>query len=146
MRTLFPTRRSSDLGSLPPLLKPGGVVTVVVLPPFCLWEALLVFKGKVRTALRRFFSGNGRKARVEGFPFRCWYYWPSVIQKALGKDFETLDLEGLCTLVPPSYIEGFAEKRPALYAYLKAMEDRKRRSWPWKYIGDYYIISLRKLS
>lgn len=134
------------IGSLPPLLKPGGVVTVVVLPPFCLWEALLVFKGKVRTALRRFFSGNGRKARVEGFPFRCWYYWPSVIQKALGKDFETLDLEGLCTLVPPSYIEGFAEKRPALYAYLKAMEDRKRRSWPWKYIGDYYIISLRKLS
>ena len=134
------------IASFPPLLKPGGTVTVVVLPPLCLWETLLVFKGKVRTAFRRFFSRGGRKARVEGFPFRCWYYWPSVVRKALGEDFETLDLEGLCTLVPPSYIEGFAEKRPELYDYLRGLEERKRRGWPWKYIGDYYIISLRKLS
>jgi ubiquinone/menaquinone biosynthesis C-methylase UbiE len=134
------------VASFPPLLKPGGMVTLVLLPPFCLWETLLVLKGKVRTAFRRFFSNRGRNARVEGFPFKCWYYWPSVVHKALGPSFETLDLEGLCTLVPPSYIEGFAEKRPELYRYLKALEEKRRRLWPWKYIGDYYILSLRKLS
>lgn len=132
------------LASLPPLLKPGGLVTVVILPPFCLWETMLVFKGKLRTAFRRWFAGGGRKARVEGFPFRCWYYWPSVVRKALGPSFEVLDLEGLCTLVPPSYIEGFAEKRPELYASLRGREERVRRRWPWRVVGDYYIITLRK--
>jgi SAM-dependent methyltransferase len=135
---------SKVLASLPPLLKPGGVVTLVVLPPFCLWETLLIFKGKFGTAGRRFFAQQGRRAKVEGVPFRCWYYRPSVVRKALGEGFEWLDLEGLCTMVPPSYIEGFAEKRPRWYASLKGLEERVRRKWPWKYMGDYYIISLRK--
>ena len=34
------------LGSLSRFLKPGGKVTLVLLPRFCLWESLLVFKGK----------------------------------------------------------------------------------------------------
>ncbi len=130
--------------SFSPLLKPGGVVSLVLLPPFCLWETLLVFRGKFRTALRRFFSRHGRKAKVEGLPFRCWYYAPSVVRRALGSSFETLDLEGLCTLVPPSYMEGFAEKHPVLFEYLRNAEEQRRRSWPWKFVGDYYIISLRK--
>src|ERR1700739_4811201 len=54
------------LAALPRLLKPKGMITLVVLPKFCLWETLLVFKGKFRTAFRRFFSRHGRKARVEG--------------------------------------------------------------------------------
>jgi hypothetical protein len=50
----------------------------------------------------------------------------------------------LCTLVPPSYIEGFPEKHPGAYEVLKAKEDKWKNKWPWKYIGDYYIISLKK--
>ena len=132
--------------SMPPLLKPGGVITLVILPPFCLWESLLVFKGKFKTATRRWFSHKGRMARVEGLPFRCWYYNPSVVEEALGEDWETIDLEGMCTCVPPSYMEGFAEKHPGLYTFLKKAEARNRRKWPWKYMGDYYIISLRRKS
>jgi ubiquinone/menaquinone biosynthesis C-methylase UbiE len=132
------------LATLPPLLKPGGTITLVILPPFCLWESLLVVKGKFKTATRRWFSRKGRMARVEGLPFRCWYYAPSVVKKALGEQWETTDLEGLCSFVPPSYIEGFAEKLPSLYAFLRKTEDKYSRSWPWKYIGDYYIISLRR--
>jgi hypothetical protein len=60
------------------------------------------------------------------------------------KEFELLGLEGLCTMVPPSYIEHFAEKRPRLYAWLRGLEDRWKGSWPWRAIGDYYIISFRK--
>lgn len=36
------------LASFNSLLKPGGVATMVIIPEFCLWEALLVFKGKFR--------------------------------------------------------------------------------------------------
>jgi ubiquinone/menaquinone biosynthesis C-methylase UbiE len=134
------------LTSLSPLLKSDGMVTLVILPKFCLWETLLLFKGKFRTAFRRFFSSKGRTAHIEGNYFKCWYYNPSYITSRLKDSFDVLSIEGLCTLVPPSYIENFAEKHPSAYNYLKRKEDKLKTRWPWKVIGDYYIISLRKKS
>lgn len=128
------------------LLKPGGILTVVVLPEFCLWETLLLLKWKYRTATRRFFSRKGRKAKVEGQPFTCWYYNPAFIQRHLKSSFFTLSLEGLCTFVPPSYIEHFAEKHPAAYAFLQKLENKYKDGWLWRSIGDYYILTLKKMA
>ena len=132
------------LDSLSPLLNPGGLVTMVILPPFCLWESMLFFKGKFRTATRRFFSSGGRKARIEGNYFTCWYYTPSFVIKRMSHSFDLLDLEGLCSVVPPSYIENFGEKYPAIFRFLKKKEAQFKNKKPWKYIGDYFIISFRK--
>jgi ubiquinone/menaquinone biosynthesis C-methylase UbiE len=132
------------LASFSPLLKPGGMATLVILPKFCLWETLLVIKGKFRTAFRRFFIGKGRKAHVEGVHFKCWYYNPSYVIKQLKNEFDVLSIEGLCTIVPPSYIEGFAEKHPSAYKFLTGLEDKWKSAWPWRCMGDYYIISLKK--
>jgi ubiquinone/menaquinone biosynthesis C-methylase UbiE len=132
------------LTSFNSLLKPGGVVTLVMLSKFCLWETALLVRGKFKTATRRFFSRNGRKAKVEDVFFSCWYYNPSYIMKKLRQNFEVLNVEGLCTIVPPSYIENFAEKHPRAWKYLKNKEDNYKSKWPWKFIGDYYILSLRK--
>jgi len=132
------------LRSLVDLVKPGGKITLVLLPKFCLWESLLLFRGKFRTASRRWFSRKGVKSHVEGHYFRCWYYPPSFVTGALKDEFELLGLEGLCTLVPPSYIEHFAERHTPLYNALRRREDRWKDKWPWKYIGDYYIITLQK--
>ena len=132
------------LQALPSLLKPGGTVTLVIISRFCLWETMMLFRGKFKTAFRRFFSGAGRKAMVEGHSFRCWYYAPQQVQKLMQKDFELLSLEGLCTLVPPSYMEGFAQKYPRLFHFLLARENKWKGRWPWKAMGDYYIISFRK--
>ena len=132
------------LNSFAPVLKKGGIVTLVILPEFCLWETLPLFKGKFKTAFRRFFKSNGTNSHVEGIYFKCWYYNPSYIINNLKRSFDVIGLEGLCTIVPPSYIKGFAEKHPGLFRFLKRSENRFKSSWPWKYIGDYYIISLVK--
>ena len=133
------------LQSFWPLLRPGGQVSLVILPKFCLWETLMLFRGKFRTAFRRVFSGRkGARSHVEGHHFRCWYYSPSYVMRHLGKDYELLSLEGLCTLVPPSYIEGFAEKHPMAYRMLRVWENKWKAKWPWRSVGDYYIISFRK--
>jgi ubiquinone/menaquinone biosynthesis C-methylase UbiE len=131
------------LTSLSELVKPGGVITLVILPSFCLWESLLLFRGHWRTALRRFSGRKGSTAKIGDQHFRCWYYSPSFVRRSLPQ-FKQLDLEGLCTLVPPSYLEGVAEKYPRMFSFLKKMEGRLRRSWPWRLIGDYYIISMQK--
>jgi len=132
------------LRSFKPLLKDDGIVTLVLLPKFCLWETLLVFRGKFKTAFRRFFSSHGRKAHIEGEHFLCWYYNPSFVKRILRQDFDVVKIEGLCAIVPPSYIENFAEKFPKLFKLLTTVEEKWKESWPWKVVGDYYIISLRK--
>lgn len=132
------------LKSLSPIIKPGGLVTLVLLPRFCLWEFLLLFKGKFKPAFRRLFSHHGATARVEGAYFKCWYYNPSYVIKELKEQFELLSIEGLCTIVPPSYIEHFTEKHPRIHRFLVSWEEQLKNQWPWKYIGDYYIISLKK--
>jgi len=134
------------LRSFSPLLNRGGIVTLVLLPKFCLWETSLFLKGKFKTAFRRFFSAGGRTAHIEGEYFRCWYYNPSFVIKHLNKEFDVLRLEGVCTLVPPSYIENFAEKHPKAFNALKDREDKWKSKWPWRSIGDYYIISFKKRS
>ncbi len=132
------------LGSFDSLMKPGGIVTMVILPPFCLWESLLMFKGKFRTAFRRFFSSKGRHAQIDGLPFTCWYYSAGFVKRLLRSNYNLIEMEGLCTIVPPSYIEKFPENHPIIYSYLRSVENRLKNRWPWKYIGDYYIISFRK--
>ena len=132
------------LHSFDRLLKPGGIVVLVVLPKFCLWETALIAKGKFKTATRRFFSNEGRKAKIDDAAFTCWYYNPGYIIKQLSNNFELLKVEGLCTIVPPSYIEHFAERYPATFSRLCKMEEKLKEKWPWKFIGDYYIISFRK--
>jgi len=132
------------LRSFSTLLNPGGVITLVLLPKFCLWETLLFIKGKFKTAFRRFFSATGRNAHIEGEYFRCWYYNPSFIKRHLEAEFDVLAVEGLCTVVPPSYVENFAEKYPKTFRVLKDKEDKWKAKWPWRSVGDYYIISCRK--
>ncbi|MDB5230301.1 MAG: methyltransferase protein [Chitinophagaceae bacterium] len=130
--------------SFDPLLKQNGLVTLVIMPPFCLWEFLLLFKGKFRTAFRRLFSSNGSDAHVEGEYFRCWYYKPSFITKNLNTNFTVVKTEGLCTIVPPSYIGNFTRRYPKIYSVLQKAEERLKSEWPWRFIGDYYIITLKK--
>jgi ubiquinone/menaquinone biosynthesis C-methylase UbiE len=138
-------RLDEVLRSLPPLLKPGGTVTLVIISKFCLWEFLLLFKGRFKTAFRRFLSTGGRKAHIEGTYFKCWYYTPRYIRKHLGKEFEQIALEGLCTLVPPSYVKSFDSKHPKLFRTLSRLEEKWKSSFFWRSSGDYFIISLRKV-
>jgi ubiquinone/menaquinone biosynthesis C-methylase UbiE len=128
------------------LLNPGGTVTLVIISPFCLWETLQFFRGRFKDAFRRFFSSKGRKAVVEGKEFTCWYYKPSFMRKVMQKEFDYVGIEGMCSLIPPSYMENFPVKYPKLFSFLKRMENKYRSSWPLTRIGDYFIISFRKKS
>ena len=131
------------LASFDPFLKPGGFVCLVIISRFCLWEFLLLLKGKFKTAFRRFNAGKGRKAHVEGQHFHCWYYNPSYIIKSM-ENYEAQTIEGLCTFVPPSYIELFTEKHPLMFQFLEKKEQKWKSLWPWRSIGDYFIITLKK--
>lgn len=132
------------LFSFDTLLADKGLVVLVVLPPFCLWETFLAMRGNFKAAFRRFDSKHGVDAHIEGVHFKCWYYKPQYIVNALKDSFDVLGIEGLCSIAPPSYFEYFPKKHPRLYKLLQRLENRFKSSWPWRNIGDYYIIVLRK--
>jgi ubiquinone/menaquinone biosynthesis C-methylase UbiE len=131
------------LKDLDKLLRPGGRVTLVLMPKFCPWEVMMLFRGYFKTAFRRFGS-SGAGANVEGVPFQCYYYDPSFVIRHLGKSYRLLHLKSLGLAVPPPYIEGFKEKRPKLFHRLESWEKALCARWPFNRWGDHYMISLEK--
>ena len=134
---------SSVINSFTQLLNPGGTVTLVIMPPVCPWEILLALKGNFKTAFRR-FKPNGAESHLEGETFMSYYFRPSKIISAFGKDYEVKELQGLGSLVPPPYLDNFPRKHPLLFANLKRKEEKYCQSFPFNRWADHFILTMRK--
>jgi len=127
---------------LPKVLKPGAVVTWVLISPYCLWEWFFALKGKFGLAFRRLKKRNV-KAHLEGVEFATFFFSPKEVRKAFGPDFEMIKLQGLATFTPPPYLDWISIKLPKLYKFLTRL-DEKTSYWPiLRSIGDHFIITLK---
>ncbi len=124
------------------LLNASGKVTLMVMPKVCPWELIMVFKGKFKTAFRRFRRKT--PAHIEGVHFLCYYYNPNYILKALKQDFELVSLNGVFITVPPEFYENFVERYPRLFRILSAIDRKISKFFPFTYCCDHYMITLRK--
>jgi ubiquinone/menaquinone biosynthesis C-methylase UbiE len=88
------------------ILKPGGKVTLAIMPHICLWELGLIFRGIFETAFRR-LNKNGTEANVEGINFTTYYHSVSKTIKALGSSFRVLEIQGLASVSPLPYMINF---------------------------------------
>lgn len=127
---------------MPGILRPGGTVTWVLMPPVCLWEMAEVLRGKFRVAFRR-FARNGVRSHLEGLQFTVYYFSPRRTIDWFGNDYELLELEGLSVITPISHNKLLANQYPRLYASLAWLDDRLSKHPPWWGWGDFYIISMR---
>ncbi|HTP03098.1 MAG TPA: methyltransferase domain-containing protein [Anaerolineales bacterium] len=130
------------VAQLPRILRPGGIVTWVLMPHVCLWEMAEVFRGHFRLAFRR-LSRKAVRANLEGLQFDVYYFSPREALHWFGSGFELLALEGLSVLTPTAESKGFARSFPRLYRSLSWLDDRLSPRWPWYGWGDFYILSLR---
>ncbi len=133
---------SPVIAQLPQVLKPGGIVTWVLMPHVCLWEMAEVFRGQFRLAFRR-FSRQAVRANLEGLQFDVYYFSPQQVLGWFGSSYELLALEGLSVLTPTAESKSFARMFPRLYRSLAWLDDRLSPHWPWYGWGDFYILSLR---
>jgi ubiquinone/menaquinone biosynthesis C-methylase UbiE len=124
------------------LLKPGGYVTLVVMPPVCLWEWLWIFKGHTGKAFRR-LSKDGASAHLEGEFFQTFYHSVKDIKKALGKNFKLVKCEGLGSLAPPPSKVQFAVDFPRLYKLLQLLDTRVRFGFPFNRWADHVIVTFQ---
>ena len=126
---------------LPRLLRPGGLLTWVIMPPICPWELALTVKDP-RVGLRRLRRG-GVLANVEGVRFMTYYFSPQQVRRALGPRFVQVHLEGLSVVTPPADNKRFASRHPRLYSTLVRLDDALCDHWPFKNWGDFFIITMR---
>jgi ubiquinone/menaquinone biosynthesis C-methylase UbiE len=127
---------------LPKVLKPGGVVTWVLMPHICLWEMAEVFRGDFALAFRRFPRGRVR-ANLEGLHFDVFYFSPQQVIAWFGVHFDFLALEGLSVFTPTAESKNFAKRYPRFYRTLSWLDDKLSPRWPWNGWGDFYILTMR---
>ena len=130
--------------SLPNILKPGGLVTWVLMPPVCLWEMAEVFRGNFRLAFRR-LSHMGTRSHLEGLYFNVYYFKSQQVIQWFGSDYSFIALEGLSVITPTAESKNLAKQFPRLYRALAWLDDRLSARHPWREWGDFYILSLRYL-
>ena len=124
------------------VLRPGGTVVWVLMPPICLWELGLAFTGQFRLAFRRLARG-GTRAHLEGRYFDVHYFSPGRVGRAFGPDFDLLGIEGLSVITPTAESKGLAVRHPRIYGALAWLDDRIAPHWPARAWGDFYIASFR---
>jgi len=124
------------------LLKPGGVATLVIMPPVCPWELLLAFKGNFKTAFRR-LKKNGAPSHLEGETFMSYYFSPSEIIKAFGSEYQKIELQGLGCFVPPPYLENFPKKNPSSFNRLKKLDEKYGHTFPFNSWADHFILTMQ---
>ncbi len=127
---------------LPKILRPGGMVTWVLMPHVCLWEMAEVFRGNFSLAFRRFSRGSVR-ANLEGLNFDVYYFSARHVIQWFGNDFEVAALEGLSVLTPTAESKNFAKTHRGLYRALSWLDDKLSPYWPWYGWGDFYILTMR---
>lgn len=126
---------------LPRLLKPGSIVTWVIMPPICPWELALIFKD-VRVATRRLRPG-GVIAHVEGVTFKTSYFTVNQVRRAFGPQFHQVQLEGLAVITPTADNKTFARRHPRLYDWLVQIDDWLACKRPFNHWGDFFILSMK---
>lgn len=133
---------ASVVADLPKVLRPGGVLTWVLMPPVCLWEMAELLRGNPRLAFRR-FSPAGTHSHLEGLHFNVYYFTPQRVLAWFGADYQRLALEGLSVITPTAESKNLAIRFPQLYRALSWFDDRLSPYWPWYGWGDFFILSMR---
>lgn len=126
------------------LLKPGGIVTLVIMPHICPWELLLLLKGNFKIAFRR-WTKKGVRSHLEGIYFDTYYYSAGRVFKAFDKKlYEKICIKGLATFSPPPYLDKFCKKYPKTFRVLCGIDEKITQFYPFNSWTDHYIISMKK--
>ena len=122
------------------VLRPGGIVTWVIMPPVCPWEMALLLKGRFKVATRR-WQRHGTLAHVAGVHFTTTYFTPRQVLITLGPTFRLLRLEGLSVFAPPADRVDFPWRFPRLYRALTRIDDALAARWPFNHWGDFFMLT-----
>ena len=124
-------------------VKPGGTLALVFMGRFCAWETAYDTGRLDRRAVRRW---SGRAQATIGHDIVDVRYWSmGEMMRALRPSFHVRARHGVGTLLPPSYLFRWVERRRRLFSALARWERRTSHIWPLSRMGDHTLVILRRL-
>jgi hypothetical protein len=76
--------------------------------------------------------------------YPVYYYTPKQVAQAWGRDFQLESVRALSVITPPATNKDFALKRPRMFDFLSKLDDTFESKYPFKYWGDFTIVTLRR--
>ena len=122
----------------------GGKVVLVVMGPACPWEiGWHLLHGKPGAAFRRL--GSGVEAHVgDGATIPVWYPSPRTLASEFGDGFDVVELRGIGSVLPPSYLSHLVDRQPGLFSRLARLDQRIGKVWPATWLNDHYLMVLKR--
>ncbi len=97
------------------LLRPHATMLLCLMGPFCWWEiAWYLARGNPRKAFRRLRRGGVTARIADGPPVHVYYPKVSSLAHSFAPHFRLTAIKGVGVLVPPSYLEVWANRFPRL--------------------------------
>jgi SAM-dependent methyltransferase len=122
-------------------LRPGGMALLCVMGPLVPWEwAWYLWRRQPAKAFRRLRRGG---IAWRGLTIR----YPSIrsLRRAFAPSFRLRRASAVGALLPPSYAEDWAVRRPRLLARLNRWERRLETLPPLPWLADHYLLELERL-
>ncbi|MEZ7901661.1 MAG: methyltransferase domain-containing protein [Flavobacteriales bacterium] len=124
------------------IIKPRGVITLVIMPKNTPYEWLRILKGN-KSAFRR-LNTDGVIANVKGEKIMTYYHSAGEVKRMLKQDFENIQIENIFTFGPSGSSYHYPKKYPFLFKVLITIDKFLNKIGVLKGVGDYYIISASK--
>lgn len=125
------------------LVRPGGLLAVVIMGRFCAWETLyFLAKRQWKQAFRRWHTGPVEASLGHGASVPVWYYSPKKMARS-APDFTPVGLTGVGIWAPPSYLEPLMQRWKPLRD-LATWAEQRSTSPKWAALSDHYLLLLRR--
>lgn len=133
-----------DLGRL---LKPGGTALLCFLGPSCIWEVVwYLLKAKPRKAFRRWRSAGTTAELAPESRIQVRYYGVRSMARIFAPSLRLRSWRGIGLLVPPSYVELFAKRLPALLQLAEWADSLLTRCPVIRAGSDHILVKLERVA
>lgn len=127
------------------VIRPGGWLVVVLMPPVCAWEiGWHLLHGEWHRAGARFRSGSAASLPGGG-SIRVWYPSPGRVRGELAPWFRTRSVRGVGVALPASGLSAAMEPRPDLLRVLDGVERQLARLPIMAGVADHYALVAQRV-
>lgn len=128
------------------LLKPNGNVMLCWMGSFCLWETMwYLARGDGSKAFRR-GKRDGVSARITDQDcVRVHYPSVSSLARTFAPEFSLKSIQGIGIMVPPSYLEPWAQKHPRLLSACERLDSLIGDCPGIRVLGDHVLVRLQRI-
>jgi ubiquinone/menaquinone biosynthesis C-methylase UbiE len=129
--------------SLSHMLQPKATALFCFSTRYCLWEmAWYIVQGDIRRAFRR--CRGICRTQVGGAVLNVYYPKLRHIRRAFSPHFRVKAVYGIGVTVPPSYVQEWISRRPALLRKLEQIDAIVRACPGLRVLGDHMLVQLER--